>query len=165
VGALPLDFRLLATRISMLAQSIRFRLTLWFVVVLALVLAGFSAFIYTRQMREFAVETSARLEAQARQLQSYYQYAMRQAFERAHGDTLPPSAMQSEMPLLQTDEALALLDPQGNVIQTIGPISDTDITRLRQAVPLGASTASFIYQLPNTRIAGGSTAGATPYEF
>jgi signal transduction histidine kinase len=125
-----------------LMHSIRFRLTVWFVAVLALVLVGFSTFIYTRQTREYALETSTRVVGKARQLETYYRYLIRQANEREHGDTLPPNAVQGQMPLLQDDDVLLLLDAKGQAIQALGPITTTDVSTLLQNAPKTVSAVS-----------------------
>jgi hypothetical protein len=52
----------LAGRLVSFLHSIRFRLVLWFSVILALVLIAFSAFIYINQSRDILGESEFRLE-------------------------------------------------------------------------------------------------------
>ncbi|HEY3290698.1 MAG TPA: HAMP domain-containing sensor histidine kinase [Anaerolineae bacterium] len=124
--------RRLRTTITKAVHSVRFRLALWFVAILAVILAGFSAFVYTRQAQEYARETVARLEGKSRQLEAYYRYAYRAAIERDHGDILPPSAS-TAMPLLTEDETVLIVDAQGAIAQQLGPLTKTDIPLLQQA--------------------------------
>ena len=113
-------------------RSIRFRLTLWFVIILAVILTGFSTFVYTRQVHEYTRETAARLQAQSRQIESYYRFILRQAFEREHGDMLPSGSITSEVPLLSEDQTLLIIDPRGSVIQQLGPLPRADVIPLQK---------------------------------
>jgi signal transduction histidine kinase len=144
-----------ATRIRSGMHSIRFRLTLWFVAILALILAGFSALIYSRQVNEFSRENFGRLESQAHQLEAYYRFAIRQTFEQEHGETLPPDAFVSQMPLLQIDEAMLLVDPNGQVIQKLGPMNDADIVSLMK-------TARSLRPTPLVPVSPDSSDGGMP---
>ena len=161
--------RHLKATFARIARSIRFRLALWFVAILALILAGFSTFIYTRQVNEFGRESSARLEAKSRQIEAYYRFALRQAIEREHGDILPPGMITSEVPLLTEEETLLIIDSRGGIIQQLGPLSNTDIAPLQQAAERatglagmqpGMGSVGFTYALNNR------AATATPdYQF
>jgi len=133
--------RRLKATFARITRSIRFRLALWFVAILALILAGFSAFIYTRQVREYTRETTTRLEGKSRQLEAYYRFTIRQAFERDHGDILPPGTISTEMPLLTDEETLLLADSRGAVIQQLGPLTQGDITPLQEAAQRAIASA------------------------
>ena len=61
-----------SSRLGRLIHSIRFRITLWFVAILAAILGAFSIFIYFRQTEVLRAETSSRLIAQQSQLGNYY---------------------------------------------------------------------------------------------
>ena len=49
-------------RINTLLHSIRFRLALWFVLILAILLIGFSGLLFYMQIQELQAETLIRLE-------------------------------------------------------------------------------------------------------
>ena len=70
--------------------SVRFRLTLWFVAILALVLSVFSVFIYTRQTSVLVNETQVRLAYQSGRLNAYYQTLLHTLDEREHSEENPP---------------------------------------------------------------------------
>lgn len=127
------NVRRLRVAIARIAHSVRFRLALWFVAILAAILAGFSAFIYTRQVQEYSRETVARLDGKSRQLEAYYRYTFRQLIDRDHGDILPPGTTSTEMPLLTEDETLLIVDAHGAVVQQLGPLTKADIPPLQQA--------------------------------
>ena len=61
-------------------RSFRFRLTLFFVAILALILVFFSIYIYTRQVRVLYAETENRLAIQSAQLAAYYSGVIMRAF-------------------------------------------------------------------------------------
>jgi signal transduction histidine kinase len=140
----------LAARALTSAQSIRFRIALWFIAILALILFAFSAFIYTRQARDLNAETIEQLATKARQLEMYYRVALRQGSALDHDDTVPPGALQNDVPLLRDNEVLVLLGPRGNVIQQMGPITKADVNNLIQAWQRsGSQPAPLTYRLPN----------------
>ncbi len=58
-------------RLLAFLQSIRFRLTLWFVLMLALVLAAFSTFIYLNQGRALRDDAIGHLQEQAERIQTF----------------------------------------------------------------------------------------------
>ena len=150
-------------RARTLTRSIRFRLALWFVAILALILLGFSAFIYTRQAREIGLETTARLEAKASQLELYYRLNLRRSLERGNG--APASDLPDDVPLLQENEVLVLLGPRGRLLQKIGPLTDTELVDLLQAwQQSGADSASFTYQLSGAPRANAPSPDTT-YQF
>ncbi|MCL4507239.1 MAG: HAMP domain-containing histidine kinase [Chloroflexi bacterium] len=120
-------------RISAVTHSIRFRMALWFVGILALILAGFSVFIYTRQAHEYSRETAVRLEAKSRQLADYYRLAFHQEFDRDRADATQPTSISNTLPLLQEDDALLLVGAHGEILQKLGPLGASDIAPLMRA--------------------------------
>ena len=65
-----------------LVRSIRFRLALWFTIILAGVLLAFSGFVYARQAQDMKTETLDRLSYKTRKLEDYLNYGPREYFER-----------------------------------------------------------------------------------
>jgi signal transduction histidine kinase len=119
-------------RIGAFFRSIRFRLTLWYLLILAVVLALFSGFVYTRQMNNLKSAAINRLAIKSRQLEGLY---------RALSVSTPgsniiafPDISSSGTALIQEGEVLVLVSNQGDVIQKLGPIEDTDIDRIYSAI-------------------------------
>jgi signal transduction histidine kinase len=111
--------------------SIRFRLTLWFVAILAIVLLVFSTFIYIQQARDLRAASLSRLENKFTQLQTLVQLPMRE-ISRAGGLTLP-SMPNNAQPLLQAGDVMAIADASGQVVQATGPLSVDTISRITQS--------------------------------
>ncbi|MFN2121989.1 MAG: histidine kinase dimerization/phospho-acceptor domain-containing protein, partial [Candidatus Promineifilaceae bacterium] len=107
----------LSDRLRQLLGSIRFRITIWFVAILALILGAFSLFIYFRQVQVLHAETSSRLSTQLSQLGIYYRALLHSVDEHesepGEFGTLP----REDLPLLQPSDMLALLDQHGQIIQ------------------------------------------------
>ena len=95
--------------------SVRFRLTLWFVAILALVLTVFSVFIYTRQTSVLVNETRLRLAYQSGRLDAYYQTLLHTLDEREHSEGNPTVPV--DQPLLQEGDVLALVAANNQVLQ------------------------------------------------
>lgn len=104
-------------------HSFRFRLTLLFLAILGLILAGFSTFIYTRQKQVLYRETANRLSTQSTQLAAYYN-AQLSPFEE--GEEHPMRIPLGSMPLLQEGSVLALISQDGKVVYQQGELQ-TDI--------------------------------------
>lgn len=101
-------------RLSGLVHSIRFRLVLWFVAILALVLAAFSSFIYFSEGRDWRADNLGRLGRQITLFQGWH--------------ALEPSQLPQNF--VQEGELLVLLDPQGHVLASQGTVSRQDSLRL-----------------------------------
>jgi signal transduction histidine kinase len=120
--------RLFPIPVSLLVRSIRFRLALWFVMILAAVLLVFSGFVYARQSRDLNRETLDRLSAKTRKLESYLKYGAPDYFEKKRSLSSPGAP--DEEPLLQENDILALIGLEGQVVQKAGPISEMDIQQV-----------------------------------
>ncbi|MGE5225207.1 MAG: ATP-binding protein [Omnitrophica WOR_2 bacterium] len=110
-------------------HSIRFRLTAWFVIILALVLLAFNAFVYRRQMNDLRSASLDQLAVKTRTLAQVYRFS---------GLLMNPDWEQSLTglntnleQLLQSDETLVLFLPQGQVIQKLGPLTNADVAALQ----------------------------------
>ncbi len=95
---------------KMSVHSIRFRLTLWFVLILALVLAAFSGLIYVTQSRSLRSDTARRLQEQSAQAQAAL--AETEIEHESQGSALlnPLSGDR-----LSAEEVLILTDVQGSI--------------------------------------------------
>jgi len=102
-----------STTFRRVLHSFRFRLTLLFVGILALVLAGFSVFIYSRQAQILHAEAVNRLAVQSAQLAAYYSAQLHSDEEDNEGRAM--LAPQGDLPLLPENSVLALVGLDGKV--------------------------------------------------
>lgn len=116
-----------------LRHSFRFRLTLWFVAILALILAVVSLFIYVRQGQVLRAETGSRLLAQAGQVSSYYLTIYRRSTEEEHEVHIPFRLTAADLPLLQPHDVLALQGGDGNLLQRSANFAPADIVAVMAA--------------------------------
>jgi heavy metal sensor kinase len=100
-------------RISGIFRSIRFRLVLWFTVILAIVLCAFSTFLFFTQSRNLQDDAIRNFDRRASSLAELVQNAMRQGSSQI---TVPNG-------LLQDTDVFVLISPEGQVIANQGPIS------------------------------------------
>ena len=98
----------LAGRLVSFLHSIRFRLVLWFSVILALVLIAFSAFIYINQSRDILGESEFRLERKMAALELTL--------------TVSPSGIIVPRGVLQDTDVLVFTDATGQVLASNGPL-------------------------------------------
>jgi heavy metal sensor kinase len=117
----------LRQRARLFVHSLRFRLTLWFVAILAIVVAAFSGFIYSTQARELHAVALEQLTLKTRQLVTFYRISGL-AFS-SDGQLIVPT-LSNDSPFLQKDEILVLIDPQGQVIFSQGPIDSAEAGKL-----------------------------------
>jgi signal transduction histidine kinase len=109
-------FPALGKRISFFLHSIRFRLVLWFAVILAIVLAVFSGFIYYNQSRDIQGEAEYRLERKLATLSVILSIT-------PNGFILPEG-------VLQDTDILLLVAPNGTVVASKGPLPAKDAAEL-----------------------------------
>ena len=105
--------------ISDFFQSIRFRITLWFVLILAIVLAAFSVFILFNQDRDYQFDAVGNMQEKLVRLQTYFRSA-----EWQNSNLSPTDVPSNEAPL-QTGDLIILVDINGQVIQNWG-VNPTD---------------------------------------
>jgi heavy metal sensor kinase len=118
-------------RVNLILHSIRFRLALWFVFILAILLIGFSGMLYYMQIQELRAETIIRLESKLENI------------ERAFGtdNANPQTAAEQSFPLstqddetsFQNEDVLALYKPDGSLLKMWGPFTETiglDLSRI-----------------------------------
>ncbi len=107
-------FRSVGNWFTTFIHSIRFRLTLWFVFILALVLGVFSAFIYFVQARDLQVDSVGHMQDKFTHIQNYFQSP-----EWQLSDLSPDNVPGSSVPL-QKGDLLFLVDSKGSLIQNWG---------------------------------------------
>lgn len=104
-------------RINPLLLSIRFRLTLWFVFILAIILISFSGLLFYMQIQELQAETLIRLESKLENI------------EKAFGtDTANPQGFplntNDDGTSFQKEDVLALYKPDGSLQKMWGPFTE-----------------------------------------
>jgi heavy metal sensor kinase len=95
-------------------QSIRFRLTLWFVLILGLVLTAFSTVIYTTQSRDLQSDAVGHIQEKFLRIQTFFRSPAWQLSE------LSPGSVPGNDAPLQKGDLLILLDPNGAILQHWG---------------------------------------------
>ncbi len=120
-----------------LFNSFRFRLTLWFVLILALILGAFSIFVYFRQEQELRSEVTIRLTAQVSQLSAF----LRSDYAHLPDEFEHMPNFSSELPLVGEREEFALIDADGNVLQKSEHFSDSDMKAIYQIWEAGGKSS------------------------
>ena len=114
--------------VNLFFHSIRFRLTLWTVAILAVLLLVFSAFVYTRQVSDLEGQARTRLALKVQQ----FQLLLHGPIESNGSILQTPDFTQREQALLQTQDGMALVDTSGQVLQKLGSLDTNTITQLVQ---------------------------------
>jgi signal transduction histidine kinase len=133
-------------RLFSFAQSIRFRLVLWFVFILGLVLIAFSLFVYFNQANGLRLATMDYLQRRATRLQELLIVGASQA--RTQGT--PQAVLLIPPNFLQDDDELLILDSAGTVLASHGPLQPQAAATLAtlgyhgQSHPGDAAPATFI---------------------
>lgn len=126
-------------------QSIRFRLTLWFVLILAVVLAAFSALIYATQTRDLQGDAVGHMQEKFVRIMDYFRGPAWQLSQ------LSPENVPGNAAPLQKGDLLILVDPNGSTLQHWGEsISSPDVVikELVQAVNQRSGLGIYEQQVP-----------------
>jgi signal transduction histidine kinase len=105
-----------------LRASVRFRLTFWYVILLAVALLTFGVTVYELELRRVDLALQLQLQADA------------QAFVSTYGPKdgmIHPEALPTEQSaaLDKTDYGI-LVRPDGTIVQRLGPLADSDASQL-----------------------------------
>ncbi len=103
-----------AERLLSFFLSIRFRLTLWFVFILGIVLAVFSTFIYFVQARDLQADEVGHMQDKFARVMTYFRSAEWQ------NSNLSPANVPGSSGPLQPGDLLMLADASGQVLQNWG---------------------------------------------
>ena len=95
-------------------HSIRFRITLWFVFILAVVLTAFSGFIYFRQSRDLQEDFVGSIQEKFARILGYFRSAEWQ------NSNLGLSDVPDNAPPLQQGDMLVIVDTNAQIVQTWG---------------------------------------------
>ena len=112
-----------ADRLNVFLQSIRFRLVLWFVLILAVVLTAFGLFVYFSQARDLRAASIDYLERRIGRLQEILA-------GNAHQPGGPQATLTIPDNFLQDTDELVLLDATGHVLASHGPLQATEALQL-----------------------------------
>lgn len=125
-------------RLNLILHSIRFRLALWFVFILAILLIGFSGMLFYMQIQELRAETLIRLESKLENI------------EKAFGtDLTNPDVTEGQgFPIFPNDDntsfqkndVLAIYQADGSMQKMWGPITELislDLSRIRTGAERG----------------------------
>ncbi len=104
-------------RLNLILHSIRFRLALWFVFILALILIGFSSLVYYMQIQELRAETIIRIEAKRE--------AIEQLFRMDTFNPQMPFGPNEDGTSIQSADVLALYNTDGSLLKLWAPFSQT----------------------------------------
>lgn len=139
-------------------QSIRFRLALWFVLILGAVMILFSIFVYTRQVRDLRSAAVTRLVYQSEKLANTLRITNRDFFNRT--PLRIPSDPQSGESFLRAGDVLAFVAANGEVLQSWGPTEPDRVSLwVKQSLkeenlnrPLSASLIPTTIESDNTHV-------------
>ena len=105
-------------RINPLLLSIRFRLTLWFVFILAIILISFSGLLFYMQIQELQAETLIRLESKLENVEKAF------GTDAANSQGFPLNANDGDDSSIQKGDVLALYNPDGSLQKMLGESTD-----------------------------------------
>ncbi len=95
-------------------HSIRFRITLWFVFILTIILATFSGFIYYRQSQDIEEDSVKRIQAEFARILGYF------GSPEWQNSNIDLSAVPDDTSPLQVGDMLIIVDRSGQIVQTLG---------------------------------------------
>lgn len=145
-------------KISNFLHSIRFRLSLWFVIVLAVIMLIFSAFVVYRQVQAVHDQAAARVSARLSELDLVLRQSVHESGEGQFGP-LPGASIDSTF-RLQANEIVVLSNLNGAIVGSWGPVSVQTANQLAALSPNRSPDQVFTVDLPS------SQDGATsPYVF
>lgn len=139
----------LSFRISSFLHSVRLRLTLWFLLILGLVLIVFSAFVYTVEAQAIRSQANARLNVRMHDFQDMFRRTMH------FRDDGGPADIQNFSPASQfalyEQEVLVLTDPTGKLLGDWGSISSQAAASLAQITPSHSGPRLFSYKMTSSQ--------------
>jgi heavy metal sensor kinase len=119
----------LRERLIAFIHSIRFRLVLWYTLILAFVLIAFSAFVYASQVRDQTADSLGDMERRSVRIEELMQVELSKATSQNAGTS---AGVQIPDTLLQENDVLVLIGPGGSVIGSRGPIPAEDAIHLAE---------------------------------
>jgi len=129
-------------RLWRFVRGFRFRLTLWFVAVLGVILAGFSLLIYFHQVTVQHSEVRSRLMTTSAQLGTYYRDLLLRAIGQGLGVPEAFEPPETTLPLLGNEDVLGLVGPDGTLLQRIGTYQVADLNQVLQDWQIDSESTS-----------------------
>lgn len=149
-------YRTIFTAIENFIHSIRFRLSLWFGLVLAVILLVFSLFVYYRQSEDAYNQAATRLAIRIGELDRAFSYAFLNSEEGAWLSV--PGTSSGNAFLLREGEVIVLANQSGQVATFFGPVNSKDAQTLAAiAQNQEPNSRLTIYQLTSDSSSEGST--------
>lgn len=126
-------------RLLQLLDSVKFRLTLWYIAILGLVLIFFGAIVYFILANSLRSGLDNLLQSRASQFAATYNIN--------NGQLNLPGSDEASAVLLSEDEIALLINSQGKLVQKIGQINPADIATLisKSEAATSASTNNSFY--------------------
>ena len=139
-----------------LAQSVRTRLTLWYLAVMAFIIVVFGGSLYATQTFLNADVAESRLETQL------YQDSQRYAdtYKQALLDRQVPKSLQFNQP---SQEMLLLLRPDGSVLDSRGPLTSGEIQQLQARAEQNSEVIDLTVPQDTSHHWGGWWSGGNTY--
>ena len=149
-------------------QSVRFRLTLWYLALLALILIGFGLTVYYAQQSYISAQFDSLLRTRIQQIALTYDASTQRLDITQPVLEKPTSAKISATTRgLNSGEVAVLFNPQGQALQELGdvtPASFTEITGLTLKAS-GDVTRGFPAHLPDASLTYTVSGKSTDYGF
>jgi heavy metal sensor kinase len=120
----------LPARFRRILRSFRFRLTLYFVAILAVILAGYSIFIYSRQAQALRVDAANQLSTLSDRWSVLVHAQFNTDPENEPAEIVAPNEY---LLTLQETEVMAIIGPDGSLITQKGDLSSKDLSRITQS--------------------------------
>jgi signal transduction histidine kinase len=148
-------------RLGLFVKSIRFRLTLLNVAILAVILVAFSVFVYTRQAQVLQIQAQSQLSAKTQQLEGMYRMSFS---DSDHEHFQPPDLSSRGASLIAENMVLIVVGADGKIVQNVGEI-DASITDplIKDWQPL-LSAAPQVFHNVSYQVSAGAS-GRTEYLF
>jgi signal transduction histidine kinase len=134
-------------------QSVRFRLTLWYLALLTVIIGGFGLTVYYAQQHTLATQLEDTLRTRAQQIALTYNATTQRLdiTEPVFQKPATASTISVATRGLNINEVAVLLSPEGNVLQKLGnvtPAGVSDIAILTRKASLD-TTRGFLIRLPD----------------
>lgn len=154
-------FKTLFGTLGAFLHSIRFRLTLWFILILAFVLGVFSVFIYFAQARDLQFDAARSMQEKFAHVQDYLHSP---AF---HGSSLSSTGNLGNEAPLQSGDMMLLVDTSGQVVQGWGanPNHPDDLVGALVTAASNSRELSVYQRTVQITQDGGNTFANTDYLF
>jgi signal transduction histidine kinase len=118
-------------RIGQVLHSIRFRITLWTLATLAIVLIAFSSFIFYSSEKGVLEQSLQSLDNRSRQMLVAYQMAMHEHGEHTTADISSITSLGDEVK--QDGQTSVLIGSDGHILQSFGVINQNHLTQIATA--------------------------------